>query len=271
MRSLRPERTRAPCDPTSAIDKILLGGMIVTFGQSVSIVLATTLLAADAFAAEPSWEEIIDEQGIVVEKRAIPGSSLVEFRGRGAISAPLIRVAAVLRNSGREQEWMESCIEARVLEWRSPTDATIYNRTQSPAFFISDRDLVAEARTTILYEEQTLLIEFRSVEHKNAPALNGVVRMPDVRGHWKLRRIDANTTELEYRLGADPGGALPKWLVNWATERIPFNTIANLRVQAKKSGYEHDERILALAIDFSRFEVEGDREILGRAEKPRRP
>src|SRR5262245_32233282 len=126
----------------------------------MTLPLTIALLIA---SASPAWEKIIEEEGIIVWKREVPGSSFVEFRARGSVDAPLVRAAAVLRNSGREREWMESCIESRVLEWTSPIDATIYNRTESPVFFISDRDLVARARTTVDYGARSILIEFMSV------------------------------------------------------------------------------------------------------------
>src|SRR5262245_10774003 len=212
----------------------------------------TLLLCAAEPQTAPAWEKIIEEEGITVWKRDVPGSSLVEFMARGAIETPMIRAAAVLRNSGREREWMESCIESRVLEWTSPIDATIYNRTESPVFFVSDRDLVAQARTTIDYEKKSINIEFKSVEHPRAPLSDSAVRM-EARGHWKLRRIDARHTEVEYQSRADPGGAIPNWLVNWASERIPFNTIVKMREQVKKQGYDKDEEILEVVIDFGRF------------------
>lgn len=230
------------------------GNVLLMPMRPLLLILALSSSAASAADKVPAWEKIIDEDGIVVHKRAIAGTSLVEFRAVGVIKAPMIRAAAVLRNSGREREWMESCVEARVLEWLSPLDATIYNRTESPFFLISDRDLVAQARTTVDYEAKTIAIRFKSVEHRRAPKIDGVVRMPDVRGMWKFRRIDANRTELEYQLRADPGGALPIWLVNWASERIPFKTIVKLREQVKKSGYDTDEQILDAVIDFSKFE-----------------
>jgi hypothetical protein len=214
------------------------------------------LLAAIPTAASGStpWQQIIDEDGIKVWQREVPGSSIVEFRARGRIQAPLIQVAAVLRNSGREEEWMESCVDSHVVEYHSAIEAVIYNRTGSPVPFISDRDLVVEAKTTVLPNRHALRVDFQSVQHARAPSVDGVVRMAKVEGHWELARIDANTTEVDYQIQADPGGALPSWLVNWASQRIPFNTIAAMRNQVKKAGYENDILILERAIDWAELE-----------------
>src|SRR5262249_53523791 len=145
------------------------------------------------------------------------------------------------------------CIDSHIVQWLSPIDAVIYNRTASPAFFISDRDLVAEAHTTVVPEKRTLRIEFHNVAHARAPEVSGVVRFPYVRGHWELVQIQGDLTQVEYQIEADPGGALPQWIVNWATERIPFNTIDKLRDEVLKPGYEKDVMILEAAIDWSAF------------------
>jgi START domain-containing protein len=241
----RVSRRLLPSDSAS-------GGRLRRFG-SVAVLGALISSASVSWAGE-RWEKIIDEDGIVVWQRDVAGTSIVEFKARARVNAPIIQVAAVLRNSGREQEWMESCVESRVLEWRSAIDATIYNRTASPVFFVSDRDLVAEAKTTIIPERRAVHVAFKSTSHKAAPKVDGVVRMPNVKGHWDLLRIDANATEVEYQIQADPGGDLPAWLVNWASQRIPFNTITAMRAQVKKPGYDNDVLILERAIDWSLLE-----------------
>jgi hypothetical protein len=225
-----------------------------------TLALTSLLVAHRAAAAE--WEQIISEKGIRVMKREVPGSSLVEFRGIGRIDAPMVKVAAVLRNSGREKEWMESCAASHVIRWRTPTHAIIYHRTQSPAFFISDRDMVVEATTTVFPELHKLRIDFHDVEDPKMPPIDEAVRLPHIVGHWDLIRVDDQTTEVDYQVMADPGGAIPHWLVNWASERLPFHTIDRLRGQVKKDGYDVDVGILEQSIDWDA--------IAGRRRDPRR-
>jgi hypothetical protein len=224
---------------------------------TITLVLAAQLgsFAAYAEEAQGEWEQIIDEDGVRVWKREVPGSAIVEFKSRARIEAPIIQLAAVLRNTGREKEWMESCVDSRVVQWLSSVDAIIYNRTASPVFFVSDRDLVVRAKTSINAEKRSVRIDFVNATNDKAPAVDGVVRMPKVVGHWELFRIDERTSEVEYQIQADPGGELPAWLVNWASERIPFNTLVKMRAQAKKDGYDHDIMILERAIDWSELEA----------------
>jgi hypothetical protein len=234
--------------------------------QRFASLLVTTALflhASAAFATD--WQEIKDESGIKAWKREVEGSSLVEFRGKGKVAAPLLLVAAVIRNSDREIEWMEDCNGSFAIQWLSPTHAFSYNRTKSPVFFISDRDTVVEVAMNVHKDKREVEVTFKNAEHKRVPPIEHIVRMPDLNGHWMLTQVDANTTEVEYQVHADPGGSLPHWIVNWVSEELPWGTIARLREQVKKPGYEKDITVLTNAIDWTGF-IAPPESLIGKAE-----
>lgn len=100
------------------------------------------LLLTCAARAE-SWQPLAkDDDGITSWQREVPGSSFIAFRAQGRVEASLLTIAAVLRDSNREKDWMEDCIASSMLAFLSPTHVKNYNRTKSPVFFISDRDVV---------------------------------------------------------------------------------------------------------------------------------
>jgi len=81
-------------------------------------------------------------------------------------------------------------------------------------------------------------LDFWSVDDAKAPPVKGVVRMPFLRGHWILwPSADGRTTRVEYQVHANPGGALPNWLVNYVSRDLPFKTIEGLRAQVKRRHY----------------------------------
>jgi hypothetical protein len=180
------------------------------------------------------WEEITSEDGVVTWQRSVAGTSLVEFRGHGVVNAPIVKVAAVIRLNAREVEWMEDC-------------------TGSPFFFISDRDTVVRARGSVDQKKREIRVDFRSTEDKRVPPRPDAVRMPSVVGSWVMTELDPHTTDVVYQIHADPGGSLPKWVVNFASKELPLSTIKNLRRQVLKAGYENDEMILERAIDWTGF------------------
>jgi hypothetical protein len=217
----------------------------------IGTLAAVLLFAGSAAAAE--WEKIGDEDGIQAWQREVAGTSLVEFRGQGVVHAPMIQVAAVVRDDDRDTEWMDSCSQSYTVRWASALRAISYNRTESPVFLISDRDCVLDVVGSAIPEKKQVRVDFHTVVDKSTPPVDGVVRMPKVDGAWILTEVDAHSTMVVYEINADPGGSLPHWLVNWANKELPINTIKALREQVKKPGYEKHRQVLETAIDWSSF------------------
>jgi len=68
------------------------------------VTIALSLVLVGPAVAAPPWEQISDDDGIVVWQREVPETSLVEFRGRGLVKAPLKKILAVLRDQKRKTE-----------------------------------------------------------------------------------------------------------------------------------------------------------------------
>ncbi|MFO0724767.1 MAG: START domain-containing protein [Myxococcota bacterium] len=214
------------------------------------------LLLAPAAHAGSDWEELSrDPDGITSWQREVEGSSFVAFRAQGKVEAPLLVVAGVLHDSGREKDWMEDCVGSANLISISPIHEMTYNRTGSPVFFISDRDVVLESSAALDAKRQALHIEFHEAAHPAAPRIDGVVRMPRLRGYWDLEKAGPSATLVTYQVEADPGGSLPSWLVNWASKELSANTIRGLRKECKKGAFPSDLAVLTSEIDWDRLEV----------------
>ncbi len=211
------------------------------------------LCSTVALAEMPKWEQIHQDEGITVWQRAVKGSSLVEFRGRGTISASLIDVAAVIRGADRQKEWMKDCVGSAIYKMQPNGRSITYHRVGSPAFFISDRDVVLKAETEVFAKEQKFIVRFQETEYAGQPPLDGVVRMPKLTGHWTLQAKGKDKTFVEYQVRADPGGSLPAWLVNLTSKKLPYYTLVSLRKQVKMPGYETHRQIIQkqLSVDSS--------------------
>lgn len=230
---------------------------------ALGVGLGVVLAAAPAIAAD--WEFLFEDEGIKVWRRQVEGSDFVAFRGRGLVKAPILKVAAVIRDADRETEWMENCAAARTVRFLSATDAIVYNRTGSPVPLISDRDTVLKTWTEVVPDKKTVWVRFEQTKDAAAPVVDGVVRMPVLKGHWRMVQKGAYSTELEYQVQADPGGALPAWLVNLVSKKMPFHTVRRLREQVTKSGYESHQNILSVAIDWSAFDAPPTQPTIGPA------
>ncbi len=220
---------------------------------SVLLGLPLVLLSVSVCAQASVWEEISHEDGIKVWQRSVPGKSLVEFRGRGLVGASYAMILAVLQDSTRKTEWMDSCVDARMLRTIGPGNSIMYNRTGSTVPLIDDRDVVLETSVDIRPEKRRIKIDVWSVADPKMPEVDGVVRMPELRATWILDALGPKKTRVTYTVQADPGGALPHWLVNMVAKRLPARTLQKLRKQTQKSGYE--DRVIKIknSFDWSAF------------------
>jgi hypothetical protein len=219
------------------------------------LLLSGLFAAAPALADEP-WEQVSDQKGIVVDRRKVEGSKLKEFRGRGVVDAPLASLLSVFNDIDKGTEWMDSCSSSSLVEDRGERSKIAYNRTRAP-WPVSDRDVVLSNTVTFDEREGVVRIEVTSVDHPNMPPVNGVVRMPSLRGHWYLWAEPDGKTRVEYQVHANPGGALPNWLVNYVSKELPFKTIQGLRAQVKRRSYPEFEKHLRGLPEYKAIEEHG--------------
>lgn len=212
--------------------------------------------APAAYGETGKWEEIFEEDGITVWQRKIEGQSLVEFRGRGVIPSSYKQILAVLADHKRKLEWMESCVGNRKVRDYGPGRVVMYNRTGSTVPLVSDRDVVMESNVDIWADRRQITIDIWNVDDPSAPEVDGVVRMPEIKASWVLRALGPDRTEVTYNVRADPGGAIPHWVVNMVAKKIPFKTLRNLRNQAKKPGYDEQLAFVEASFDWSGFKFD---------------
>ncbi len=185
-------------------------------------------------SAQSKWEVLTKEQGIVVSSREIKGYDLPQIRGVGTIKVGLFDVLAVLQDTEKHASWMHSCREARLLKRFSDYDLIVYNRTATP-WPLDDRDAVVRSKVTVVPDKKTVMIHFNSISSPLQKPVDGVVRMPTLKGFYKLTYVDKDTTRITYQAQADPGGLIPDWFVVQGSKDIPLHTIASLRKRAMKT------------------------------------
>jgi len=207
----------------------------------VAASLAAPAIARADASKDDNWQQIKQSDGITVYRHVVEGSPLKEFRGRGTIDAPVAAILAVFSDVPHATEWMDSCNGSRSVADISDSEKIVYNRTHAP-WPVADRDAVLHNVARFDEAERRVELDFWSVDDAKEPPVKGVVRMPYLRGHWILwPSTDGQTTRVEYQVHANPGGALPNWLVNYVSRDLPFKTIEGLRAQVKRRHYPEFE------------------------------
>ncbi len=194
-----------------------------------------------ADAATAAWEFIDSEQGITVTKRDEEDRQLPTFKGIGKVQASIYDVLAVILDADRHVEWMHDCAASAKVKQVSETEMIVYNRTDAP-WPVKDRDVVLKGTLDVVKPGQRVVSRFRVASNSHRAKVPDVIRMPWLKGHWKLTQL-RNGTQVEYKVNADPAGRLPDWLVERTARYIPLYTIVGLRDQVNATRGTYDDAI----------------------------
>ena len=206
-----------------------------------SLLVVTLLFTGTCALADSPWTVVDDDDGVEVSVQDRGEGKLPVFRGKGMIHAPLLEIVAVLHDPGRRPEWLPLCMEARLLREVNPLEYILYERVDAP-WPVNDRDIVLRSQVKLNPTDQSVRIVFESDPSFRVPPHKGVTRMQFLKGFFLLRSQGEEKTHVTYQLDAHPGGSLPDWMVEFASEDTPRENIVALREQVqttwKKRIYE---------------------------------
>jgi hypothetical protein len=198
--------------------------------------MRTIGLAVLLFLCVPAWgwELVKEEDGIRVYTRKIEHSPIAESLGVITVDAPFSAVAALLMDADRQQEWIDSVDESRLLQRVSDREIYLYTVSRAP-WPVADRDAVVYSE---LSQDRAGIVVIRSHATPDfQPPVEGLLRIREVDSTWKLIPRAGRKVELCYRVHSDPGGQLPAWLINSAVVNQPYNTLRNLRERVQQPPY----------------------------------
>jgi hypothetical protein len=169
------------------------------------------VLALQAGGGDEGWEDSGNRNGIALAYRDNRALNAREVRATTELPFGLEAIAAVVCDLTRYTSLVPDVQEARRLDGTIPDDYEVYLR-------YAPRYLVVAARDVVLRVRQ----DGAAAEHAGCtwseldgrvPPRRGTVRMPLLRGAWKIERLDAQRSRVTYQVAARPGGRVPAWLV----------------------------------------------------------
>ncbi|HEX3385921.1 MAG TPA: START domain-containing protein, partial [Mucilaginibacter sp.] len=112
-------------------------------------------------------------------------------------------------------------------------DTLIYYSEISMPWPLSNRDLVIQLSFKRDTVDHTLHIQAKSIPGVLPPKPN-LIRVPFSLAEWDVKVLPNKLLDIQYTLSADPGGALPAWLVNLAASVGPYNSFQKLKALLTK-------------------------------------
>ncbi|MFT3926699.1 MAG: START domain-containing protein [Myxococcales bacterium] len=201
----------------------------LVFALSVLLLASASTLG---LAADPEgpWTQIDNDDGIRTWKMERPGQDLPGFRGQTVMDASAADIRTVIEQVSKHPQWMQNCVDAKMIERMSPDHAIVYNRTGAP-WPVWDRDVVLDTIFTPSADGKLLTLTFHDTDPKRFPLPHKTVRMPHLSGFYKLETLAPNRTRVTYQVMADVGGSIPRWLADRIAKEMPYKTLSRLRAR----------------------------------------
>ncbi len=182
-----------------------------------SLLSLSLLLLSATPDSGPGWEQAARDDGITVFARQKQGASINEMKAIGLIEAPPKAVWNAVRDYANYDKNMPYCEDSKVLGTEQDGKITyFYSVVNAP--IVSRRDYVIKLVDESDWQDGKgyLLVTWSTVD-RGVPEKEGRVRIKINDGFWKLEpRENGTKTFATYYVYTDPGGSLPRWIVNKA-------------------------------------------------------
>mgnify|MGYP006234333793 CR=1 FL=1 len=183
------------------------------------------------FGNDLKWVKVKLEKGVTVYSAKI--DTRTSFRGIGNLNGKPEDLIFIIENPAGWKSWIENFKSGKLIENKNQNHKIFYQVIKSP-FLISDRDVVYESKI-IRDSKDKIRIEMKSVTHPEAPKSIGV-RMNIIFTRYIIETMKEGTMRVTFETLSEPGGALPDFLVNWASENYPITLFEGLRRELDKVG-----------------------------------
>ncbi len=191
---------------------------------STVLFLAACMASASLRAADDGWEERVNENGLIVETREVPGSSFKAFRASLLVPASRDEVRARLQDVAAYPDWFPDTKEARVLEQFEDGGWANYVRTSVP-WPLKDRDAVYVSRLTRFADRDRIDV---GTDPDLVPEQRDAVRIQSAGGFWELRDAEGGTL-VYWEFHVEPGGKVPSGLANARVVATPRGALEGLK------------------------------------------
>jgi len=190
-----------------------------------TLLLFLVFFSFNAFSQE--WELKKDSDGIKVFTRDIKGSPIQEFRGEVVAKSNLSTILSVIDNISDYPKWMYKCIYAERLKKISESSGYAYSVLQQ-SWPVTDRDACTFYTVTQDSITKVVTISIKGVSNY-IPEKPDKVRMPSIKGSWRLIPVSKGVTKIVYQVHSDAGGEVPASLVNMFVTNTPYYNLLNLK------------------------------------------
>lgn len=212
-----------------------------------SIALCTLLAVLTPWpgqAAEPVGNEsapwkVMATSPFLVKSRAVKGSPVRELWAVAVLDAPAVDIQAAILDTEAFPRFMPHVKEAVVVGATEPDGSYFsYARTEPP--LVAGRDYVLHVfvDSQLSPEGQGEFTSHWQADPDRVPRREGLVRLKQNNGSWRVSPTEDGKTRVEYRLAVDPGGSVPAFLADMANKVGVEDVMRAIEREAKRRAAE---------------------------------
>lgn len=207
--------------------------MTLSAQQSMNIHLTFTcicftLISIPILASpERGWTFDSADNGITIHFRE-HSDDLVEVKAQMFTPTTYSGFLRLLQNTDKVPEWVDNVSGSVVVKQISPSENIVYTQFSAP-WPAKDRDMLTYSKFRI--DAEGFRLEISDAPQAILPPQADYIRITSVHAVWQLKKLTDGNTHIEYTVFADPGGALPNWLINKLAKESARTTFENLRAQ----------------------------------------
>lgn len=185
--------------------------------------------------AQKDWEFQKEKEGVKIYKRTAGTGR--EIKLVSTFQCTQAALVSLFNNITEYPKWGYKVAYSELLKRVSDTEFYYYSRFDFP-WPLDDRDVVMH--TTIVKDAATNVVTLTSkAEPDYIPEKPGIVRVRKAEVSWTLTSRGEQATEGAYCLNTDPGGLLPEWTVNLASDTGPVETVKNMKKLLAEDRYKN--------------------------------
>ena len=188
--------------------------------------LVSLLLSlADSWGVEANrWEKVKEKDGIEVFQKKVGDHRA--FRGVGTLRGTTNEFLRVLHDPSTWPRWVENLKSGKLIEKKSDSHFIFHQVIQTP-FPMKNREAVFQSIVS-RKNASTTLVEMKSVNHPAIKRSEKCIRVEIIYSRYRIEELGNGKVRATFENLSHSGGALPKFLNNWAAESYPVSLLRGI-------------------------------------------
>lgn len=195
-------------------------------GLSGAVLALGLCFTTPSLQADTGWQEVINQSGIKLSQRVLPGKIYKQIQGEMTIPGNIAQLTGILNDPKLCAQWLNDCRASKVVKQINTAERINYTVVDAP-FMLEDRDMYIHSKAQYDSRSETITILLRGVENF-ATAVTGKVRVKSLNGFWRFHQLDAQNVRVSYQMYSDPQ-VTPVSAVNASTPKGLLKTFTKLR------------------------------------------